>query len=135
MIVGPAWTSDSSTPAATMTVTIMPSRPSPKISRNNMTLNASPPPVNSHRRLTEDTSPRVSVSRLERYMKCPFQFYVGNVLQVEEEPEDEVSRSPLERGRFLWPSPAHGAVTITPAQLGYLSIIHDSAPPCEADLP
>jgi RecB family exonuclease len=45
--------------------------------------------------------PRVSVSRLERYMKCPFQFYVANVLQVTEEPEDEVSRSPLERGRFL----------------------------------
>lgn len=26
----------------------------------------------------------------------------------------------LERGRFLWPSPADGALTITPAQLGYL---------------
>jgi transposase len=26
----------------------------------------------------------------------------------------------LDRGRFLWPSPADGAVTITPAQLGYL---------------
>jgi transposase len=26
----------------------------------------------------------------------------------------------LERGRFLWPSPADSAVTITPAQLGYL---------------
>ena len=26
----------------------------------------------------------------------------------------------LERGRFLWPSPADGLVTITPAQLGYL---------------
>jgi transposase len=24
----------------------------------------------------------------------------------------------LERGRFIWPSPADGAVTITPAQLG-----------------
>ncbi len=45
--------------------------------------------------------PRVSVSRLERYMKCPFQFYVANVLQVTEQPEDETSRSPLERGRFL----------------------------------
>ena len=45
--------------------------------------------------------PRVSVSRLEGYMKCPFQFYVKNVLQVAEEPEDETSRSPLERGRFL----------------------------------
>jgi RecB family exonuclease len=45
--------------------------------------------------------PRVSVSRLERYMKCPFQFYVANVLQVAEQPEDEISRSPLQRGRFL----------------------------------
>ena len=26
----------------------------------------------------------------------------------------------LERGRFLWPSPADGVLTITPAQLGYL---------------
>jgi transposase len=26
----------------------------------------------------------------------------------------------LERGRFVWPSPAEGAVTISPAQLGYL---------------
>ncbi len=47
------------------------------------------------------TLPRVSVSRLERYMKCPFQFYVANVLQVAEEPEDDIARSPLERGRFL----------------------------------
>ena len=47
------------------------------------------------------TLPRVSVSRVERYLKCPFQFYVGNVLRVEEEPEDENSRSPLVRGRFL----------------------------------
>jgi RecB family exonuclease len=45
--------------------------------------------------------PRVSVSRLERYLKCPFQFYVANVLQVDEEPQDENMRSPLERGRFL----------------------------------
>jgi len=26
----------------------------------------------------------------------------------------------LEKGRFIWPSPADGMVTITPAQLGYL---------------
>ena len=30
----------------------------------------------------------------------------------------------LDRGRFLWPSVADGAVTITPAQLGYLSGRH-----------
>src|SRR4029077_3396499 len=45
--------------------------------------------------------PRVSVSRLEQYLKCPFQFYASNVLKLEEEPEDEVARSPLERGQFL----------------------------------
>ncbi len=49
----------------------------------------------------EWTLPRVSVSRLERYLKCPFQFYVSNVLQIEEEPEDQDTRSPLDRGRFL----------------------------------
>jgi transposase len=26
----------------------------------------------------------------------------------------------LEHGRFIWPSPADGVVTISPAQLGYL---------------
>ena len=26
----------------------------------------------------------------------------------------------LERGRFIWPAPADGAVTISPAQLGYM---------------
>src|SRR5262245_35089553 len=37
----------------------------------------------------------------------------------------------LERGCFLWPSPADGVVTITPAQLGYLgqsSIMRDRLP-------
>lgn len=31
-----------------------------------------------------------------------------------------VSAKRLEKGRFLWPSPAEGVVAITPAQLGYL---------------
>ncbi len=26
----------------------------------------------------------------------------------------------LERGRFIWPSPADGTIPVTPAQLGYL---------------
>jgi transposase len=26
----------------------------------------------------------------------------------------------LERGRFIWPSPADGVIAITPAQLGYM---------------
>jgi transposase len=31
-----------------------------------------------------------------------------------------VSYKRLEHGRFIWPSPADGAVAITAAQLGYL---------------
>ncbi len=45
--------------------------------------------------------PRVSVSRLERYLDCPFRFYASEVLRIEEQPEDEDTRTPLERGRFL----------------------------------
>jgi hypothetical protein len=32
----------------------------------------------------------------------------------------EVSYKRLERGRFIWPTPADGAVAISAAQLGYL---------------
>lgn len=35
----------------------------------------------------------------------------------------------LERGRFIWPSPADGSVVITPAQLGYLLEGIDWRPP------
>ncbi|MFC3320601.1 IS66 family insertion sequence element accessory protein TnpB [Mesorhizobium cantuariense] len=31
-----------------------------------------------------------------------------------------MSYKKLERGRFIWPSPADCVITITPAQLGYL---------------
>jgi RecB family exonuclease len=47
------------------------------------------------------TMPRVSVSRLERYLDCPFRFFASEVLKLEEQPEDEDTRTPLERGRFL----------------------------------
>jgi RecB family exonuclease len=69
--------------------------------------------------------PRVSVSRLERYLDCPFRFFASEVLRLEEEPEDEDTRTPLERGRFLhelfeaffaeWQRRGHGR--ITPATL------------------
>lgn len=47
------------------------------------------------------TLPRVSVSRLERYLDCPFRFFSSEVLRLEEQPEDEDTRTPLERGQFL----------------------------------
>ena len=47
------------------------------------------------------TLPRVSVSRIDRYLKCPFQFFASDVLKLEEEPRDEDAPPPWERGRFL----------------------------------
>ncbi|MGD9906869.1 MAG: PD-(D/E)XK nuclease family protein [Vicinamibacterales bacterium] len=71
------------------------------------------------------TLPRISVSRLERYLDCPFKFYAAEVLQLEAPPDDEDGRTPLERGQFLhdlferffaaWQRDGHG--TITPATL------------------
>ena len=65
--------------------------------------------------------PRVSVSRLERYLDCPFKFYASQVLSLDEPPEDEDTRTPLERGLFLhelferfftaWKGAGHGAIT------------------------
>ncbi|MGH9172841.1 MAG: PD-(D/E)XK nuclease family protein, partial [Vicinamibacterales bacterium] len=64
--------------------------------------------------------PRVSVSRLERYLDCPFRFYASEVLRIDEQPEDEDTRTPLERGRFLhelwerffseWQQRGHGRI-------------------------
>jgi RecB family exonuclease len=45
--------------------------------------------------------PRISVSRVDRYLKCPFQFFASEVLGLEEEPEDADLPPPWERGRFL----------------------------------
>jgi len=45
--------------------------------------------------------PRISVSRLERYLDCPFKFFAAEVLRLEESPDDEAARTPLERGLFL----------------------------------
>jgi RecB family exonuclease len=65
--------------------------------------------------------PRVSVSRLERYLDCPFKFFASQVLSLDEPPEDEDTRTPLERGLFLhelferffaeWKDAGHGAIT------------------------
>jgi ATP-dependent helicase/nuclease subunit B len=64
---------------------------------------------------------RVSVSRIDRYLKCPFQFFASDVLGLEEEPEDGDLPPPWERGRFLhaifesffreWQQRGHGRIT------------------------
>lgn len=45
--------------------------------------------------------PRVSVSRLELYLNCPFKFFAAQVLKLEEPPQDESIQTPLERGLLL----------------------------------
>lgn len=62
-----------------------------------------------------------AVSRVERYLECPFKYFAGRVLQLEEEREDESGLSAQERGQLLhgvfeaffaaWRDAGHGAVT------------------------
>ena len=42
-----------------------------------------------------------SLSALERYQECPFRFFAADVLRLDEEPEDEATLSPRQRGRFI----------------------------------
>jgi len=51
------------------------------------------------------TTPReaetYAVSRVERYLECPFKYFAGHVLQLEEEREEESGLTPQERGKLL----------------------------------
>ena len=42
-----------------------------------------------------------AVSHVERYLECPFKYFAGQVLRLEEEREDESGLTPLERGQLL----------------------------------
>jgi RecB family exonuclease len=65
------------------------------------------------------------VSSLERYLQCPFRFFAERVLELEEDPEDEATLNPKQRGIFVheafqrffdvWNGLGHRA--ITPANL------------------
>ena len=62
-----------------------------------------------------------AVSRVERYLECPFKYFASYVLQLDEEREDESGLTPQERGQLLhgvfeeffhaWGSRGCGAVT------------------------
>jgi ATP-dependent helicase/DNAse subunit B len=41
------------------------------------------------------------VSHVERYLACPFKYFAGRVLRLDEERDDESGLSPLERGQLL----------------------------------
>lgn len=62
-----------------------------------------------------------AVSRVERYLECPFKYFAANILDLDEERPEESALTPLERGRFLhavfeaffleWRAAGHGAIT------------------------
>jgi RecB family exonuclease len=70
------------------------------------------------------TGPRAAsvyaVSRLERYLECPFKFYAAHVLRLPEERDEQAWMTPQERGSFVhevferffleWQRLGHGAV-------------------------
>ncbi len=62
-----------------------------------------------------------AVSHLEHYLACPFKYFAGHVLKIDEEREEETGMSPTERGQFLhellmeffkrWQAAGNGAIT------------------------
>lgn len=41
-----------------------------------------------------------SVTGIDRYLQCPFKFFAGSVLRLDEEVDEQSGLTPLERGRF-----------------------------------
>jgi RecB family exonuclease len=62
-----------------------------------------------------------AVSRLERYLECPFKYYAAHVLRLPEERDEQAWMTPQERGHFVhrvfesffdeWQRLGHGAIT------------------------
>jgi hypothetical protein len=62
-----------------------------------------------------------AVSRVERFLECPFKYFAAQVLKLDEEREDESGLTPLERGQLLhevfeaffvaWRAQGHRGVT------------------------
>jgi RecB family exonuclease len=76
-------------------------------------------------RFRGQTGPRApstyAVSRLERYLECPFKYYAAHVLRLPEERDEQAWMTPQERGHFVhavfesffaeWQRIGHGAIT------------------------
>ena len=85
-----------------------------------------------------------AVSRLERYLECPFKYFAAHVLKLPEEREEQAWMTPQERGHFVhevfesffreWQQAGGGAITT--ANVGdAMSLFHDVAETHLADLP
>lgn len=62
-----------------------------------------------------------AVSRMEKYLECPFKYFAAHVLKLPEERDEQAWMTPLERGHFVhevfesffaeWQRLGHGAIT------------------------
>ena len=62
-----------------------------------------------------------AVSKIERYLECPFKYFAAHVLRLPEERDEEAWMTPQERGHFVhevfeaffaeWQQRGHGAIT------------------------
>ena len=62
-----------------------------------------------------------AVSRLERYLECPFKYFAAHILKLPEERDEQAWMTPQERGQFVhavfesffaeWQRLGHGAIT------------------------
>ena len=62
-----------------------------------------------------------AVSRIERFLECPFKYFAAHVLRLDEERDEETGLTAMERGRFLhrvfedffraWEDAGRGAIT------------------------
>jgi RecB family exonuclease len=62
-----------------------------------------------------------AVSKLERYLECPFKYYAAHILELPEERDEQAWMTPQERGQFVhavfesffaeWQRLGHGAIT------------------------
>ena len=102
-------------------------------------------PLQRFRGFTDPPTARpYSLSALERYQDCPFKFFAGDVLRLEEVPEDESTMSPRARGRFIhevfqrffeaWDGRGGGAIT-TERLVEARALMAEVAEPLLARLP
>ncbi len=91
---------------------------------------------------TGAVAPRAySVTGIDRYLQCPFKYFAGSVLRLDEELDDQPGMTALERGRFehevfqefftRWHGDGHGAIDETQldaARATFAAVVDDLLP-------
>jgi RecB family exonuclease len=82
-----------------------------------------------------------SVTGIDRYLQCPFKYFAGSVLRLDEELDEQPGLTPLERGRFehevfqeffaRWHGAGHGAIDeeqLDAARTLFATVVEDMLP-------